>query len=244
MFSEDFGSWIKVTAVFSIFGFILSFIVGLFGDVAFGFVLLRALLFGVLFAGISIVVFMLISKFIPELLETSSIDEEQEPESAAEVEEEISSAEEGVPINGTNLDITIEGEDDIEEPEEITREAEADEHQSEHQPEAAAATDSVEEAETVEEIEEVGEAEDVEEAETIEDPAGKESGADEKSSALPDIGKYADGFDQAESDLISDGLSNLDGGDAAMSTDILGSSHDTQELAQAVQTVLKKDQEG
>ena len=48
-------------------GFTLSFIVGLLGGNPFGIVLFRAVLMGILFSGLALVLGAVVSKFLPEL---------------------------------------------------------------------------------------------------------------------------------------------------------------------------------
>ena len=223
MFSENFGNWKKVAAGFGIFGFILSLITGLIGDVGFGAVFLRALLFAGVFAGVSLLLMKMIEKYIPELL--GSYDSEQEFQDSDIIIENAES-EQQENVNGSNLDITIDDDET-----EVLEEFEAAESADAAEPEAAVA----------EEVAELESLEPVDDA-----PAAAAQNGDD-TQELPDIGAYSDSFDATpgSAGLNGDGLSNIDGpGGAGSSAEILGGMHDTGEIVKAVKTVLKKDQEG
>lgn len=237
MFSDNFESWKIASAGFGIFGFILSFIIGLFGDVAFGIVVLRAFMFCALFAGISVLLFMLIDKFIPELFEAAERSDD-ESGSAVIIEDDSSDDEAQAVGTGSNLDITIEDDEEIQSAEEML-----DESDGYQTVKTESDDDTIEEMETVEELDEAESEESAAEGKKkAEEPSGR-NGKD-NSSGLPDIGEYSDSFEALESAGVSEGLSSIDSSDGPASADILGSSHDTQEIVKAVKTVLKKDQEG
>ena len=75
-------------------GFVLSFIIGIFSGANFGMVILRALLFGLLFFILGTGLWFLIHKFFPELLAT--IYNEEEPDSFSS------------PSPGSTVDITLD----------------------------------------------------------------------------------------------------------------------------------------
>ena len=75
-------------------GFALSFIVGIFSGASFVLVLIRALVFGVAFAALSFLFHFILGRFVPDLFGES-------PEPAS-----------GAASSASNLDITIDGEDD------------------------------------------------------------------------------------------------------------------------------------
>ncbi len=223
MFDEKLGNWKKITAGFGIFGFVLSFIVGLFGDVAAGAVFLRALLFSVLFAGISILVMKLVESFIPELLISPSSDED-----IVDIEaEDLDDSAEAAKISGSNLDITIEDEMD-------SNTAEVEELETE---------------ELLETVDDDSELEDAAVAETVNtldsEHTDDDSAENGKENVLPDVGVFSDSFSEANDGGNNEGLSNIDGfGEASGGAEILGGMHETSEIVKAVKTVLKKDQEG
>lgn len=225
MFTERIGNWKIILTVFGIFGFVLSFITGLIGGVSFGVIFLRALLFAVLFDGISLLIMFLIDTFIPELVTMDLASDDSE---IPEAEENLS---EGTSLNGGKLDILIEDEDD---------------ESTANSMDIAGDMEEVEEAEAAEEAEEV---EELTEAGTVDispkpESVKTENLSDSESEDMPDIGTFADGFEPADSGGSSEGLSSIDGMGSSQSVEILGDMHDTQELVKAVQTVLKKDQEG
>jgi hypothetical protein len=225
---EQKASLKKIIAGFAIFGFLLSFITGLISSVLFGALILRALLFAALFGGIGFTVFKLSLRFIPELFSeaSDSFDDTEEPP--------IDGSEEK--ISGENLDITVEDEPDdgswsaetVEELEPAEKDSVEDE-----------GVDDAGDVEEVEELEEVSE----DDLSGEKDP--KKSKEETSEGNLPDIDEFADSFESSESDgdEVSSGLSNIDGaGDKGV--EVMGEMHDTQEITRAVQTILKRDQEG
>lgn len=188
---------------------------------------MRAILFAVLFAGIGLLLMKLLETFIPELFsEDDEFDVSEKQDSSVIIEEDA--VPDASVLNGSKLDITI----DDDEPEEMQELDGADDSGS---------TDYESPAELVEEVEELDAAEPDESA-AKEDaaPAATEGGNGE----LPDIGDFSDSFEAAEIAGNSEGLSSIDGGGGGSSAEILGGMHETQEIVKAVQTVLKKDQEG
>jgi len=240
MFSERIGSWKKVIAGFAGFGFILSFILGLIGEVFIGAVILRAFIFALFFAGISLLILKLIDGYIPELLNAESSNDEED--SAAVIEGIAQNEGEAEHVSGKKLDITVEDE------EEISYSAEPG---SAQELEALEAAEDISEgekpersdADVIEEVEEVEEVEELEEAVEAEAADSAKSSKASAGGALPDIATYSDSFEQQLGATDSDVLSSIDG-TGKDGAEILGGMHNTDELVKAVKTVLKKDQEG
>ncbi|MBI9105152.1 MAG: hypothetical protein JEZ04_00315 [Spirochaetales bacterium] len=236
MFSERIGSWKKVTAGCAVFVFILSFVFGIIGGVLIGAVILRALLFAALFAGISLLVLGLIDRFIPELL-SSDMDDEELQESVISGDGSGQKSGPARQDNGKNLDITVDDDDELsftpesggyeelESLEAAESSSDTSEDASDTLPAQAESAETADEAEDVEVLEE------------------EEVSAVDEDRNLPDIGEFADGFEQSAGAGDDDGLSSIDGS-GRDGADIFGSRHETQDLVKAVQTVLKKDQEG
>ena len=245
---EQMASLKKIIAGFAAFGFILSFLTGLISGVLFGALLLRALLFAALFGGIGFAVTRLSTHFIPELFSGAPENFDASDELSIEEEDDDESAQEEA-ISGKKLGITVEDE-----PEENSGGIENAE-ELEPAKKSASQAEEVEDVEDAEELEPAEksalQAEDVEELED----ASEEPLSDEKVSAenndeatkgsLPDIGEFADSFEQSGNDgsEVSSGLSSIDGA-GERGVEVMDGMHDTQEITRAVQTILKRDQEG
>ncbi|MDC7228593.1 MAG: hypothetical protein PQJ61_17660 [Spirochaetales bacterium] len=236
MFSEKIDNWKQISAGFAIFGFLLSIITGLIGRVGFGIIIIRALIFALVFACMALLIMKLLESFIPELFNTGDDDLDENQESSAIIED--SERDESVAANGSRLDITIEDD-----------EAEAVEGIEELGAAGDSLGDSVQYAEPSgasepEELEEVEAAVPVEDAESEAGPvpAAPDTAGDDGD--MPDIGVFSDSFTPTDLAGNSEGLSSIDGMGGSGSAEILGDMHETQEIVKAVKTVLKKDQEG
>lgn len=75
---------LKVITVFSGSAFVLSLVAGVLGAVSFPILLLRALLGVVFFGGLGFLVMYVLRKFLPELFDTGSVEEEAVLEEAGE----------------------------------------------------------------------------------------------------------------------------------------------------------------
>ena len=203
-----------------------------------GVVFLRAFIFAAVLGGISMLAMKLIEGFIPELLDESDEELDEEASAAYEVEAGGDATED---VSGKRLNITVEDEPDVSyageagEAEELEVLDEQGEIGREETPAAAAAAGAVPGEDDVEELQEVEEAESIPQESAPAEDGGK--------GKLPDIGAYAESFEQSAPAGGEDLLSSIDG-TGSDGTEILGGVHNTQEIVKAVQTVLKKDQEG
>ncbi len=250
MFSEKIESWKTIAAGFGIFGFVLSLITGIFGRVSFGVLIFRAFLFAAGFAAVSLGIMKIVEKFIPELLDETSDDSSENSETSVIIDGEDNSES----ISGKNLDITIEDENEgRKDKDAIFDEFDASES-------GQVKKGQYKDSDEAEDVEELDDAEALDDEDNSDEPVviqsapaakngrngtgqGKKSG-NGKAGDLPDISVFSDSFVQEEAEEAEDGLNSIDGLGEAGGAEILGSRHDTQEMAKAVQTILKKDQEG
>ncbi|MBI9103217.1 MAG: hypothetical protein JEY99_12445 [Spirochaetales bacterium] len=229
---------IKLTVIAGGIAAFLSLIIGIFSDVSFGTVFVRALLSGILFAGFFIGISFLIKQFLPELIEEQADEDESVEEGESDVggnvnivldDDDESSAEGGnyaftaaaKSSNGVN------GDSDSFVPGMPSGQA----------PSSSGMDDisNVEEVEELESVAEAGVTGDVEEVEEL-------ASADDPGAPMQDIGEFENTFNAAPSEL--DSLGDAGGSGSSGSFDVLGGSHDIVEAAQAIQTILKKEQEG
>ncbi len=235
MFSKKLGEWKTLIIGGAAFGFILSFITGLIGGVLFGVILLRALIFAVLFALAAILIIKLIEAFVPELLND---EDAQESFNEGNFDTDSDDA-----VKGSNLDVTIEDEiededgrieavEELDEDGIVSSEYDIQSLESAKNDNSGSEEDGPvgEKTEDPEDTEEADESEESDETETPEE--------------LPDIESFSDGFDTSGAN--TEGLSNIDGSSYGnvKSAEVMGGMHETGEIVKAVQTVLKKDQEG
>ena len=240
MFSDRIDSWKKIAAAAAVFGFIVSIIPGLIGGVTAGALFLRAVVSAVFAAGISLGIMKLIEIFIPELLAAEApADEDAEAE-------ELPAEDATENISGKNLDITVEDAEELSyagEPaglEELEASGEGGGSAAEPAAEAAPDASGAGQIEELEALPEEGAENGAAEPQAEMMPVAKASsgGAD-----LPDIGEFSDSFEQPEA-VQAEGMSDIDEVGGPGGAEIFGDMHNTQEIVKAVQTVLKKDQEG
>jgi len=217
---------------------VFSLIAGIFGGVPFGLILLRMLIGGIIFAGIGAGIGFVLHKFVPELFDTPEDSEDE---------------------TGANIDITVD--DAGEEPAaEAPPNGRAEDENTEYPDvsvnySAAEADDEVPElntaeAEVIEEAEEVGEADFENIGETsnggedydmVEEIAAADEDSSEGENNLPEMDQFNDSFvpvDEIDNGSAAKGFSSGD------TVDIMGEEQDPAAVAKAVQTFLKKDQEG
>lgn len=216
-------NWL-VTGIAAGGAFLLSFLIGLFSDVTAGALFLRAVLWALVFAVFVNAANFILRRFLPDLFEP--LEEEMEEQ------EEI--ADEGV---GEKVNIVVDdgdGEFPSEEPisdpgftaqgvEELAGGA------GEPEPAPAAAPVGGDEDE-VQELDAVDE----EDAGTPVQPQPISSG----SGAIPDISQF-------EGDFTGGGVETVEEkSSSAQSAEVMGNVYETEEMAQAVHTIMQKDQEG
>lgn len=250
----------RLVAVFAGGAFILSVLSGAIAGVSFGALVLRAVLGALVFGGLSLGIQYVIDRFLPELKSTGS---------SADA---ASSAEEEAELSGRNVDIVVE-----EEPEELSSlggseggdeagEAAADGAEQSVAQGADAAAAQPYSFENLGEGQQSGEDRDSsgELIEEVEEVAAEEGGdtphehtpRHERASAevtgedidqLPDVGGFADTFEDAPDDGA--GAAGSEGGAFASEGLNSGSSssegrsdQDPETMARAIQTLLRRDE--
>ena len=220
----------KITGIVAASAALLSLILGLFSQVTPGALFLRALgsgvLFGLLFTGGNWV----FRRFLPELFE--------------DVPAEASGdAEEGSEGAGGRLNIVLDGEDGETAPE---RERAFDSGSGDEGDFPGGDRDFGDEDSGEPELESADEAPEdsgfrpVKLGERLEEEIEEAEAVDDTGEEIPDIGAFENQFQSANT-----GVDNLDSGKSGGRTiDLLGGEHDPEEAAKAIQTILKKDQEG
>ncbi len=239
---------IKMTVIAGSIAAVLSFIFGLIGDVTGGTVLIRTLLSGLLFAGFFVGMQIILDKFVPGLFDSDSGNMEteskrDESETGEKVNIVLEEESEYVPEPG-GIDAGTEfqagirtgevpsPEDSEESP--VAQASSGSDEAIHSSGSASEAADSLKD-ESVSEVEDV---EDVEDVEELESQSGSGSANDE---GVQDIGVFENTFNSNPSGLDSIKEGNNESGG---SFEVLGGTHDTLEAAQAIQTILKKEQEG
>jgi hypothetical protein len=124
----------KIPAIAAGGAFLLSFLIGLAGQVGFGIVMLRALLWAVIFAALSFGADLLLRRFLPELFSGESNDEDADERSVDIILEEENPVDTGNPEDAGEFE---EAEDKIEEAEMVSEaeNEEGDEFQGVDEPE-------------------------------------------------------------------------------------------------------------
>ena len=221
--------------------FILSLIIGFLSGISAGTVFLRALGGGFLFALLVAVIRFIINRFLPELMEPMESSKEEPSLKDGSLEDS-----EG---RGEHIDIVLDGEDNTSEANDGDaagsgdvgpQEEDLDDYLAEEPPEegedesalegdGTSISASAEELEDMEELDESGEAL----------PESADSASLEEE-GISGISSFNDEFDgPSKLSLVEDKFL-----DPTTSIQALGATHDTEEMARAVQSVLQKDQEG
>lgn len=233
----------KFIAVCAAGAALLSFVAGLFGRVAAGALFFRAILSAIVFGGLAVGLEVLGRKFLPELFSgPDSVDNDTEEASAS----------------GGGVDIVV---DDDDEPVSFAptgaMEGIIDD-----------ADEAVIEADEAEEFEDLSGADDVEAAEPVSETgspskgaAGSESAGDDAATpeevpaaappatakndgGLPNIEEFSGSFGDIGGG--ASGVDSLDSGKAKSleAIDSLGGENDPATMAQAIRSMVQKDQEG
>ncbi len=206
----------KMIAISAGIAFLLSFISGFFGRVSLGVLILRALLGGILFGVLAMIVSVLVSKFLPELydLHSDSLGDESlvqaEESSLPEIVETPDSG-------GSQIDISI---GDIDEEPSVEIKDSTVKIDSED--------DSSEKPSLVEEVEE-----------TASDDSSSVVQVSPGLDVLPDMGVFSNSF---VGDI--DDSAGSTGKAGSPTLDIMGVEQDPELVVRAVRTMVKKDQEG
>ncbi|WP_394706921.1 hypothetical protein [Marispirochaeta sp.] len=198
------------------FAFIVSFLVGLISGVGFGSIILRALLSAMIFAGIGMGISLIGKTLFPELVLDENNTTDQDTDGDGEPEK----------ASGGTVDITLE--DDEEDNNTVT-------------PQSGGGLFS-EDDEFVEEIQSSSSTE----PEAV--VSGEENGESDEAldsfesvDGLPSLDAFSDSFESSW-DTDSSGGSAASGQEADI--DIMGETQNPGEVAKAVKTMMKRDQEG
>ncbi|MCK4540611.1 MAG: hypothetical protein KAU17_00095 [Spirochaetales bacterium] len=211
----------RVVAISGAAAFLLSALTGIIAGVGLGVLFGRALLWGGVFAILTQGAWIVIQSFLPELVTAPGSEVTETP--AAE----------------PTVDITIEGEEPFP-------------AMAKDQSSQISQLESVEEEGGVETLLQVDDQEEpqstpvgevpaamVEEV-TEQHPAVTSMGNGEAVDVLPDLENFSDSFENVTSVSGGEGISH----EGVQSVNILGKAHSTDDIVQAVKTVMKKDQEG
>lgn len=236
---------LKYALVPAAVSFGLSFITGILFRVGLVTAFLRAFLFALLFGALGFGVRLLFKQFLPELLpDVGAAKVETEETEKGDGSEEAFSEEDPV------VDIVMEGDEDehaslyrgnggegeAETLEAADTQAPSREGASEESTDFSSLEEVGAEDEAIDELEEVDEEEEQEAASSQErqEAAGMQ--------ALPDLDSFSDAFSSvADSQIGESGASPMSSG---QEVDLMGSRHDASEVAKAIRTLMKKDQEG
>ncbi len=237
----------KTVAVFGGIGFFLSLLVGAVSGVSFGTVLLRGVISAAVFGGIGLGLNVLIGKFLPGLVGDEAGEEQAEEDETGGVDIVI---EEEVPrtvSEAAALSADDDSDESLEEGSsfvEEVEEASSDETGPSAELSKAGNGVSAENGDESDEADEMEEVEELEEAD--EDGAGVQAaGVDGEVDSLPDIGDFSGSFSTGGDYDGEDGGDTLQsveyssGGNAPV--EILGQEESPENVAKAVQTMLKRE---
>lgn len=222
----------KITGIVAASAALLSLILGLFSQVTPGALFLRALGSGVLFGLLFTCGSWVFRRFLPELFEDLPA-------------EASGDADEGAEGAGGRLNIVLDGEGEEASPE---RERAFDSGSRSDEEGAFSGEDrgfgdddsGEPELEPADEVPEDSGFRPVKLGERLEEEIEEAEAVDDTGEEIPDIGAFENQFQSGDS-----GVDTLDSGKSGGRTiDLLGSEHDPEEAAKAIQTILKKEQEG
>ena len=210
----------KIIAICAALAFLFSLISGLFGGVSIGVLLFRAILGSTIFGALGFGISIIFRRYLPELFESNSQSTSEIDEDLSQIQKNPDNVDEsdGSPVNKPMIDISIE--DEVSQP----------------LPAAAGAKiENVLESNINSENELVDELVESKNTEESDENSQIPGNID----ALPDMGVFSNSFDNSE---------DIDGNDSsssgAVTLDIMGEEQDPELVARAVQTMVKKDQEG
>jgi hypothetical protein len=207
----------KIIAFSATLAFLFSFISGLLGRVSFGILFFRALLGALLFGALGFGVSVLLRKFLPEMFELESSVDMNEDISQDQVNESLKVNSKDLPSVKPLLDISI-GEEDDESVSDMTPANNASSGKNDNMGN-----------ELVDEISESG----------IDTANADNDQLPENIDALPDMGVFSNSFEN-----VVDSDENGSNNPGAVTLDIMGEEQDSELVAKALRTMVKKDQEG
>ncbi len=210
--------------------FVLSLLTGILFGVGFLTVLLRAFLFGIIFGGAGLGIKSLLRRFLPELFGQTEETDFADGHSVDTPEESFEASE----TDDRAVDIVVES-DESEASDLYTaygKFSDGDDEADDTEVESVMDTEGGDES-TNQGYNDTVEDGDVEELEAM-DEIGN--------GALPDLDSFSDSF---QSVADSQELADSHGSESRRQEyDVLGSQQDTETMAKAVRTFMKKDQEG
>jgi hypothetical protein len=210
----------RFIAGFAGFGLAVSLLTGVFAGVAVGALLLRALIAGLAFGALGTAAFLIIERFVPELLQVAGGSQPENSDEEADGEGVDIELPEENPHIGRGPDQSFDAADPddlIEEVEELSAESEDGEH--------------VEEAESVDSLD------DADSPPHSDNPLHSEGAG--VADTLPDLESLSSSFGSAPS---SEGEPEAPKSENTVTVE--GEQHDPEELAKAVKTFLNKNEEG
>ena len=231
----------KIYAVCGAAGFVLSFIVGLFSGASFLLILLKAVIFGAVFAGLAVLINFLLNRFVPDLFDKEAI---------AALKPKAS---------GAKLDITISDEDDASPEDDLSSFPDFMKHRSQAKsapPRASAVASGAVPSEVGETAEsapasEVAQSEiapSQAEAKPEEEASSTSSVSEEESGGELDDMPDAEVFASEDEEFGSDGVESEDASDREPSPSTESTAPkfsangvDAELMARAIRTVLSKN---
>jgi hypothetical protein len=210
----------KVPAMVAGGAFVLSFLIGLFSGALFGIILLRAVIFGMLGGVLALAIPFVADRYLPD------IQDDEEPVPGGSVDIVLDQENPHLAAGGDFIQEVVEG------PSETT--------------DSPGGVDSLPDDEGVSELEAVGDEDEAgspkpdlptEVVEPSQEPAPSPMGG------LPTLDAFEDSFSVQLTAEDGGGGADLGGG-FAETVNVDGADHDPREIAKAVQTILKRDQEG
>lgn len=230
-----------IVVFLSVLAAIISLITGLIAGVTFSGIIIRLLISSFLFALLGFGITLIIKNFLPELFEDNEIQNEtDEPQMKS----------------GQNIDVVLPDENPHEE---LNKELSAanSELNKDLVEEESSGPDSLEDdvdsnSGFVEEVSELENEASLEEetSEEIDSPkenlqAVIEEPEDNAGGALPNIDSFSDSFSETiNTTSVNEEIKKMDSSKIDAKMELLGLEKDTGTMAKAVQTFLKKDQEG
>lgn len=238
------------------FAFIISLLTGLISGVQFGVLLFRAILGGLVFAGLGFGGGYLIEKFLPELTRGESPSSSKDTGGTVDIV--VDDEEEETKASGAVL---AEGTEDSEREEGFEASQKASGQEAASNTVMFANAQSSKEGRSEEGMNEAGDdgenfVEEVEETAATEDEETVESHhseteddgevveelteADDNVEALPEIDSFSDSF---SSEDLPDAEGELGGsGGSSETVDVMGEEQDPHTVAKAIQTMIKRDE--
>ncbi len=224
----------KISGIVAGTAFILSFLIGLFTGSQFLAVLLRALILSAVFFVLASLAYWLVSQFLPELLNPPSDDDSS-----------------GIGVSGSRVDITIDSSNDDAEPEP------ASPIQTEHQD--SPASDNIGSDASVQGLDDKRQDDYNDEGEVVGADLSESTAVPQKETSgsvdiLPDLESMSEYFDPSDESDDEENVVEMEEDVSSAAPSAPGPSRTTktsdpgdfnaQEMASAIQTILRRDEKG